>query len=80
MRREGGAEDERTTWTGKRIRADGKVDESSGGGGVGKYLRKAAEQAPEAEDEIVGEWEESAAPEPPSKKRKGGGFGNFDAW
>jgi peptidyl-prolyl cis-trans isomerase-like protein 2 len=31
------------------------------------------------EDENVGEWEESA-PEPPSKKRKGGGFGNFDAW
>jgi peptidyl-prolyl cis-trans isomerase-like protein 2 len=80
LRREGGAEDERTTWTGKRIRADGKVDESSAGGGVGKYLRKAAGQAPEAEDEIVGEWEESAAPEPPSKKRKGGGFGNFDAW
>jgi peptidyl-prolyl cis-trans isomerase-like protein 2 len=79
LRREGGAEDERTTWTGKRIRADGQVDETTEGGGVGKYLRKAAEPAPEAEDEIVGEWEEPA-PEPPSKKRKGGGFGNFDAW
>lgn len=81
LRREGGAEDERTTWTGKRIRADGKVEESSGGGGVGKYLRKAAEEAKKGgEDEIVGDWEEPE-PEPPSKKRKGGGgFGNFDAW
>lgn len=79
LRREGGAEDERTTWTGKRIRADGKVEEQSGGGGVGKYLRKAAEEAKGAEDEIIEEWDEPA-PEPPSKKRKGGGFGNFDAW
>lgn len=80
LRREGGAEDERTTWTGKRIRADGKVEETGSGGGVGKYLRQAAEQAKDTEDEIVGEWEEPV-PEPPNKKRKGGGgFGNFDAW
>lgn len=78
VRRAGGREDDRTTWTGKRIRADGKVE--SGGGeevGVGKYLKHATAAA--QDDEIVGEWEE---PEPPpaKKAKKGGGFGNFDSW
>ena len=41
LRREGGAEDDRTTWTGKRIRADGKLEKSEEGGGVGKYLKQA---------------------------------------
>lgn len=79
LRKEGGAEDDRTTWTGKRIRADGKVEQEGGGGGVGKYLKAQAAKGAPDEDEIVGEWEEPE-PEPPSKKRKGGGFGNFDAW
>jgi peptidyl-prolyl cis-trans isomerase-like 2 len=79
LRLEGGAEDDRTTWTGKRIRADGKVE---GGGdeesGVGKYLRQAKESM---EDEIVGIVEEEPEPERPSKKvKKGGGFGDFSAW
>jgi len=79
LKREGGAEDDRTTWTGKRVRPDGKVDDAGVETGVGKYL-KAAAAAPQAEeDEIVGEWDE---PEPPTKKAKkgGGGFGNFDSW
>lgn len=81
IRREGGAEDDRTTWTGKRIRADGKVEGGGESGGIGKYLKQAAaqQQAPDKEDEIVGEWEEEAFA-PPSKKAKVGGFGNFDAW
>lgn len=78
LRREGGAEDERTTWTGKRIRADGKVQDS-GGAGVGKYLKQAT-SAPAEDDEIVGEWDESEMAPPPKKTKKGGGFGNFDAW
>ena len=78
LRLEGGAEDDRTTWTGKRIRADGKVESGGESSGVGKYLKQAAEKPP-GDDEIVGEWDE---PEPPpmKKAKKGGGFGNFDSW
>lgn len=80
-RREGGAEDDRTTWTGKRIRADGKVEKIEEGSGVGKYLKQAAAQGPD--DEIVGDWGDGE-PEiifpPPKKAKKGGGLGNFDAW
>ncbi|KAK4505323.1 hypothetical protein PRZ48_003286 [Zasmidium cellare] len=77
LRREGGAEDEKTTWTGKRIRANGKVEDTGEAAGVGKYLKQTNTAAAE-DDEIVGEWDE---PEPPTKKaKKGGGFGNFDAW
>lgn len=76
------AEDDSTTWSGKRIRADGKVVEGGGDGGIGKYLGTTTEQQGE-EDEIVDfvdEWEEKTS-EPPAKKRKAtGGFGNFDAW
>ena len=76
IKREGGTEDDRTTWTGKRIRANGKVDDAGEDTGVGKYLKQAQVQD---EDEIWGEWDE---PEPPPTKKvkKGGGFGNFDSW
>jgi peptidyl-prolyl cis-trans isomerase-like protein 2 len=84
IRAEGGAEDERTTWTGTRIRPSGKVDTSGeGGSGVGKYLKQAvaaAENGGKAEDEIIGEWEETEMPPVAKKARKGGGFGNFDGW
>ena len=62
-------DDDQTTWTGKRIRADGTVD--SGGGGVGRYMKQAA---PTRND--VGDMFE----EPAKKKAKFGGFGNFDSW
>lgn len=80
-RREGIDDDSRTTWTGKRIRADGTVDNSSAG--VGKYLkaRLADETQQQDEDEIVEYVEEEPDPEPVRKKaRNGGGFGNFDSW
>ncbi|KAI1501273.1 hypothetical protein F5X99DRAFT_383354 [Biscogniauxia marginata] len=74
----GGTEDDRVTWTGKRVRADGTVEQGGGGGSVGKYL-KAAKLQQSADDEIVEEdvdtWEE-----PAKKKAKTGGFGNFDNW
>jgi peptidyl-prolyl cis-trans isomerase-like protein 2 len=91
LRREGGAEDERVTWTGKRLREDGKAVDSSASG-VGKYLKTAAAQSkdkPEDEDEIVEEvveeWEggaESMASLLPAKKKAktGGGFGDFAGW
>ena len=83
VRRQGGTLDDRTTWTGKRIRADGKVEGDGGEAlGVGKYLRAAKEAARgNEEDEIVGEVLEEEEVLPVKKKaRMGGGFGNFDAW
>ncbi|KAF1962053.1 hypothetical protein CC80DRAFT_499490 [Byssothecium circinans] len=83
IRKQGGTADDKTTWTGKRIRADGKVDEKRGGGlGVGKYLQQAKEEANQrGEDEIVGFVDEEEDVAPVKKKAKtGGGFGNFDAW
>ncbi|KAF2865452.1 peptidyl-prolyl cis-trans isomeras-like protein-like 2 [Massariosphaeria phaeospora] len=81
IKRQGGRADDRTTWTGKRIRADGTVDHGDGGGlGVGKYL-KAAQDGDN--DEIVGVVEDEVGVEeqPVRKKMKGSaGFGNFDAW
>ncbi|KAK5118891.1 hypothetical protein LTR62_000101 [Meristemomyces frigidus] len=80
LRLEGGAEDDRTTWTGKRIRMDGKPERGEAQDvGIGKYISKtAAKSEQSAEDEIVGEWDE---PEPVTKKaKKTGGFGNFDGW
>jgi peptidyl-prolyl cis-trans isomerase-like 2 len=77
IERAGGTEDDRTTWTGKRIRGDGTV-EGSTSGGVGKYLQAAlAEQG--KEDEIV-ELVDDIPEEPVKKKAKTGGFGNFDSW
>lgn len=72
--KQGGTEDDKTTWTGKRIRGDGKV-QSDQPSGVGKYLKAAVDPsqgqaAPEGE-----EYEE-----PVKKKAKTGGFGNFDGW
>ena len=78
VQRQGGTVDDKTTWTGKRIRPDGKVDDASGEAlGVGKYL-KAAQQDKLQEDEIVGFVDEEDMPV--KKKAKTGGFGNFDAW
>ncbi|KAF2724843.1 putative peptidyl-prolyl cis-trans isomerase [Polychaeton citri CBS 116435] len=83
IQREGGTEDDKTTWTGKRIRADGKVDDSTSaaGSGVGKYLKAAAASKDKDDDEIAGrvaeEWDE---PPLAKKAKKGGGFGNFDGW
>ncbi|EXJ78644.1 peptidyl-prolyl cis-trans isomerase-like 2 [Capronia coronata CBS 617.96] len=71
---------DRTTWTGKRIRDDGTVDSGDSTGGVGKYLKAALanNHPPEEEDEIVEFIDEPE--EPVRKKTKSGGFGNFDSW
>jgi len=86
VRRMGGTEDDRTTWTGKKIVGGGAGNGANDGGvgGVGKYLKgkdTADEGEPET-DEIVGEWEQEAVEEEPVKKKAklGGGFGNFDHW
>ncbi|KAI1818740.1 hypothetical protein GGS20DRAFT_526703 [Poronia punctata] len=79
IERTGGTEDDKLTWTGKRVRADGTVDQGSGSVGVGKYLKAAKLQQGANRDEIIEEdldaWEQ-----PVQKKAKTGGFGNFDNW
>ncbi|KAI9766314.1 MAG: Peptidyl-prolyl cis-trans isomerase cyp8 [Geoglossum simile] len=87
IRRMGGREDERTTWTGKRVWSDGGGGgESKGetvGGGVGKYLKmgNGGIERRKEEDKVLGEEWEGMADEPVKKKpRGGGGFGNFDSW
>ncbi|KAG5922624.1 hypothetical protein E4U61_004742 [Claviceps capensis] len=77
--RKGGTDDDRTTWTGKRIRGDGTL--VSAEGDVGKYLRESTAAAGVVDEVGSGQrdsWEEQ---EPVRKKVKGtGGFGNFDSW
>ncbi|KAH8653517.1 peptidyl-prolyl cis-trans isomerase cyp8 [Xylariales sp. PMI_506] len=83
IERRGGEEDDRTTWTGKRIRADGTVDRGSSGAGVGKYLQEALKKGKqEAAEGAMAEEEVDTWEEPARKKGKfgGKGFGNFDAW
>lgn len=77
IKRQGGTEDDKTTWTGKRIRNDGTVVQSEQSGGVGKYLKAAAENG--SVKGIVQD-DDNLEPEPPRKKVKAGGFGNFDGW
>ncbi|PSS03784.1 peptidyl-prolyl cis-trans isomerase cyp8 [Coniella lustricola] len=76
IQRQGGTDDDRTTWTGKRIRGDGSLEES--GSAVGKYLRPAlatdSEPPPVDDHAVVEDWE------PSRKKVKTAGFGNFDDW
>ncbi|CAN9204506.1 unnamed protein product [Alternaria sp. RS040] len=82
IKRQGGTADDKTTWTGKRIRADGTVDNGTGEGlGVGKYLQAAKQELQEQDaDEIVGYVDDDEDVAPVKKKAKTGGFGNFDAW
>ncbi|KAF3003264.1 Peptidyl-prolyl cis-trans isomerase cyp8 [Neopestalotiopsis sp. 37M] len=81
---QGGTEDDKTTWTGKRLRQDGTVDQASSTGNVGKYLQDALKRqsgsSKVVEDEIVEEDVPDTWEEPVRKKAKSGGFGNFDAW
>lgn len=80
VQRRGGTEDDRTTWTGKRIRTAGDEGAGGGKGEVGKYLKgvgAAEEGGGGSGGGKVEEWEET---EQPRKKAKMGGFGNFDGW
>ncbi len=79
IQRKGGTDDDKTTWTGKRIRDDGTVEKDSAASGVGKYLsaNRASHQPDQSFEEAdpVDTWEQ-----PTRKKAKTGTFGNFDAW
>ena len=77
IKKQGGTEDDRTTWTGKRIRGDGTVVRNESVGGVGKYLR-AMPDAVNGESIANNNLHDA---EPVKKKAKlGAGFGNFDSW
>lgn len=76
---QGGAEDDHTTWTGKKIGADGRVEEASAGQQVGRYLSATPAVQPVA-DEVIGDWDEPEARPAKKMKSKPGGFGNFDSW
>ena len=82
IKRQGGTADDKTTWTGKRIRADGTVEGEAGeGSGVGKYLQAAKQEIiDQADDEILEYVDDEEDTAPPPKKARTGGFGNFDAW
>ncbi|CAM1502823.1 Fc.00g075990.m01.CDS01 [Cosmosporella sp. VM-42] len=76
IRRQGGTDADKTTWTGKRIRHDGTIENADSRESVGKYLKAAnTAKATEADLDDMDTWEE-----PARKKIKGGGFGNFDGW
>ncbi|KAK1832302.1 putative cyclophilin type peptidyl-prolyl cis-trans isomerase [Podospora conica] len=78
VERQGGTEDDRTTWTGKRIRTAGDEGAGGGAGGVGKYLKGVGAAEGGGGGGKVEEWEE--AEQPRKKAKMGGGFGNFDGW
>ena len=74
--------DDKTTWTGKRLRDDGRL-QNGDAGGVGKYLKVAiAEQTANGDDESGTVTSDDVGIEGLAKKKtKGlGGFGNFDDW
>lgn len=91
VQRRGGREDDRTTWTGKRVRGveGGEMEASMGDAssdaaslGVGKYLH-AKEEEGGGKATGGGMREEWDAEEQPVRKKVrggGGGFGNFEAW
>lgn len=72
IKRTGGTEDDRTTWTGKKLREDGTVVDD--GGGVGKYLKAQAQKVD------YGVQEETVPIAEPPKKKAKGGFGSFEGW
>jgi len=76
IKKQGGTEDDKTTWTGKRIRGDGSVTQGEQSGGVGKYL-KAGTNTSKGKHVTNDDLLEA---EPVKKKVKSGGFGNFDGW
>ncbi|KAL8799645.1 MAG: hypothetical protein Q9182_005747 [Xanthomendoza sp. 2 TL-2023] len=81
----GGQEDERVTWTGKRVRVDGAAEKVGGEGmGVGRYLKGRTggegEVKGKREGVLVEEWEGEGEPVKKKVKGGGGGFGDFEGW
>ena len=86
VRKRGGREEDRVTWSGKRVRGVGADDhDDERVVEVGKYLNNAngGDVDGVGKGEVLEEWEEEEQ-QPVKKKVKagggGGGFGNFDNW
>jgi peptidyl-prolyl cis-trans isomerase-like protein 2 len=82
--RKGGTDDDKTTWTGRKV-GNGEIVDDGNVVGVGKYLRAQLKEHEGISPNVVqvGEdaWEQDVIDEPVKKKIKlGGGFGNFDSW
>lgn len=77
IRLRGGTDDDKTTWTGKRIRGHGAVGGETSRLGVGRYLN-AADVGLRDRDAMVETWEEPVRKK--SKRGGSGGFGNFENW
>jgi peptidyl-prolyl cis-trans isomerase-like 2 len=78
IQQKGGTEDDKTTWTGKRIREDGTLAKGQNGAQIGKYISTTPTPGNDGlgdDGGAVDTWEE-----PVRKKAKSGGFGNFDGW
>lgn len=78
--RSGGTEDDKVTWTGRRVNGRGIGGAVEDGGGVGKYLKRAMAEPGKEGDEIIEEWGGEEIPYEPPKKKNKGGFGSFDNW
>jgi peptidyl-prolyl cis-trans isomerase-like protein 2 len=78
LRLEGGAEDDRMTWTGKRVRSDGKLDIAPAGSSIGKYLAQATVADDQKQARLSPEGD--MAPAAKKLKKAGGGFGDFSGW
>jgi peptidyl-prolyl cis-trans isomerase-like protein 2 len=77
-----GTDEDKVTWTGKRLKGENEKGSSAGKtvvAEVGKYLKAAKDANEEGVEEIIeADYEHR---EPVKKKIKStGGFGNFDAW
>lgn len=73
-RQQDGDSEDKTTWTGKRIRADGTIQDDSHS--VGKYLKTSTQK--HSDEELVEILDD--IDEPIRKKPKSGGFGDFSSW
>ncbi|PHH83438.1 hypothetical protein CDD83_2985 [Cordyceps sp. RAO-2017] len=79
VRRQGGTDDDKTTWTGKRIRGDGSAKAAERRTTVGKYLT-ATVNAGADDHGVEGASDIETWEEPVKKKFRGNRFGNFDNW
>jgi peptidyl-prolyl cis-trans isomerase-like 2 len=73
-KRKAGVDEDRTTWTGKRIRNHGSIADADAKDDVGKYLQASKPVSHDIQDAELDTWQE-----PTKKKAKAGGF-NFDNW
>lgn len=85
LRRQGGTEDDKKTWTGKQIGGYGLGDRLGSKDMVGKYLKRSAEAEDSNRDRldenaITDAWENEPVKKKKKNDGKSGGFGNFDSW